>query len=197
VRPGSADLCVRPLPIHPKTRAPLGREQLGSAQPVSPLGIHPSTPFARAQKQGGGGADLCVRSNGHPRQTPVPMGGESTWIGPAPVSDGHSTEDNRSNGPNNSAAGARTSVSARCPFIRRPPSGWAENKLGSAQPPSAGRPSEHTVPLGPETGRRGGPCGRCLWLGVQRGLGDGGPTCARPCAIGYNHRIGCLAIHVL
>ena len=30
-----------------------------------PLGFHPRRPFAWSQKQGGGGADLCVRSTGH------------------------------------------------------------------------------------------------------------------------------------
>jgi len=91
-----------------------------------------STPLSRPP----GRADLCVRSSGHLSEDTRPAGHRTTWIGPASVSAGHPTEDNRSNGPNNSAAGARTSVSARCPFIRRPLPQWAENNLGSAQPVS-------------------------------------------------------------
>jgi hypothetical protein len=44
----------------------------------------------------------------------------------------------------------------RWAFVGRSPSQWAENKFGSAQPPSVGRPTEHLVRQGPETGWRGG-----------------------------------------
>jgi hypothetical protein len=55
---------------------------------------------------------------------------------------------------------ARRGGGPLCPlrwaFVGRPPSRWAENQSGSARPPSAGRLSEPTVRLGPETGGRGG-----------------------------------------
>ena len=83
-----------------------------------------------------------------------------------------------------STAGARTSVAARWAFVGRPPSRWAENQSGSARPPSAGRPSEPTVRLGPETGGRGGgpPCPlRWAFVGRQpRGGAGKRPGSARP-----------------
>jgi hypothetical protein len=72
----------------------------------------------------------------------------------------------------------------RWAFVGRPPSRWAENQSGSARPPSAGRPSEPTVRLGPETGGRGGgpPCPlRRAFVGRQpRGGAGKRPGSARP-----------------
>ena len=52
----------------------------GSAWP-RPLGIHPSTPSARGQRQCGGSADLCVRSAGCLSEGTRADGQRQTWIG--------------------------------------------------------------------------------------------------------------------
>ena len=58
--------------------------KLGSGWPPSPLGVHPRTPSAWGQRQGGGGADLCVRSAGCLSGDNRPDGQKQAWIGLAP-----------------------------------------------------------------------------------------------------------------
>ena len=59
----------------------------------SPLGVPPSTPSARAQRQDGGGADLCVRSHGHSSENTRPDGQRTNpdRAGPTPTP-GHPTQ---------------------------------------------------------------------------------------------------------
>jgi hypothetical protein len=61
-----------PLDIQPKTPVPMGRPTTWIGQP--PMCAPPSKPSARAQHPGRGGADLCVRSVGHPSANPRPNG---------------------------------------------------------------------------------------------------------------------------
>jgi len=130
---GSADLCVRPLGDCRETPVPLGRNRLGSGQPPSPLGVHPSTPSAWGQLQGGGGADLCVRSVGRLSEDPVPMGREQIGIGSALVR-WASIQTHRPHGGRNRVAGGRTSVSAPLGDCRETtvPMGRGQIGIGSA-----------------------------------------------------------------
>ena len=57
-----------PLDKHPKRPVPLGREKTWISKP--PMCPQPSTPPARAQHPGRGGADLCVRSTGQTSENP-------------------------------------------------------------------------------------------------------------------------------
>jgi len=75
----------RPPRRSPTSEAPtpMEREQTSIGSAPSPLGVHPSTLSAWAQRQGGGGADLRVRSSGRSSEDARPAGQRPTLDRPS------------------------------------------------------------------------------------------------------------------
>jgi hypothetical protein len=124
-----------PMGIHPQTPVPMGREPTWIDSAPFPLDIQPNTPSARAQKQGGGGADLCVRSNGHPSANPRPNGQRTNVDRLSPVSARHPTKHTVHQGPETGWRGGGPLCPLHWAHLGKKTYRWAAKQSGPANHP--------------------------------------------------------------
>ena len=120
-----------------------GADQRRGSEP--PMCAPPGTPFARGERQAGGGADLCVRSAGFGSEENCSMGSSKTWIGPSHV---HPTENTLRKGRETGRRGGGPLCPLRWDWIGREEFQRAAQRHGSANnlfpaschlPPSSGK----------------------------------------------------------